>query len=106
GSPLPTVTTNYQYDAYGNPTIVTTSTPDGATNTTIQFYRNDTSNWILGRLLATAATGRVPGAPSVTQSSMFDYDASGALIQQTVEPNSPVPLTTSFGLDAFGNRTS
>jgi hypothetical protein len=44
------VTTTTVYDAYGNPTSITVSTPDGYSKTTTNTYVNDTVNWYLGRL--------------------------------------------------------
>lgn len=60
GTALPTVTTSYQYDAYGNATQVTVSTPDGASKVTTSTYTNDTANWFLGRLTGASVTSTVP----------------------------------------------
>jgi hypothetical protein len=48
GSPLPSVTTDYDYDAFGNPTLVTSSASDGFSKSTSTTYSNDTTRWILG----------------------------------------------------------
>ncbi len=50
GTALPSVTTSYQYDAYGNATQVGVSTGDGHSKTTTNTYSNDATNWFLGRL--------------------------------------------------------
>jgi hypothetical protein len=42
GSALPTVTTSYQYDQYGNATQVVVSATDGHSKTTTNTYTNDT----------------------------------------------------------------
>ena len=60
GSPLPTVSTTYQYDTFGNATQVATSTSDGFSKTTANTYTNDTTNWFLGRLTGTTITGVAP----------------------------------------------
>ena len=60
GSVIPAVTTDYQYDAYGNVTQMTVSTPDGASKTTVNTYTNDTANWYLGRLTGSTVTSTVP----------------------------------------------
>ena len=60
GSAIPTVTTTYQYDAYGNPTQVVTSTPDGFSKTTANTYTNDATNWFLGRLTNATVTSTTP----------------------------------------------
>jgi hypothetical protein len=57
GSVLPSVTTAYQYDAFGNATQVTASTTDGFSRTTSNTYTNDTANWLLGQLTNTAMIG-------------------------------------------------
>ncbi|NPU10059.1 hypothetical protein HL666_04745 [Bradyrhizobium sp. 83002] len=60
GSALPTVTTANQYDAYGNATRVTVSTPDGYSKTTVNTYSNDPSLWYLGRLTRASVTSVTP----------------------------------------------
>ncbi len=50
GGLISTVTTSNAYDAYGNPTSITVSTPDGYSKTTTNSYVNDTDKWYLGRL--------------------------------------------------------
>ncbi|CCD95724.1 hypothetical protein BRAO375_4650016 [Bradyrhizobium sp. ORS 375] len=60
GSALPTVTTANQYDAYGNATRVTVSTPDGYSKTTVNTYSNDPSLWYLGRLTRASVTSVAP----------------------------------------------
>ena len=63
GSGLPTVTTTYQYDAYGNPTQIVVSTPDNYSKTTVNTYTNDTVNWYLGRLTNAMVTSQEPVSP-------------------------------------------
>ena len=60
GSTIPTATTSYQYDAYGNATQVVVSTPDGFSKTTANTYTNDTARWLLGRLNASSVTSVSP----------------------------------------------
>ena len=60
GSKIPTATTSYQYDAYGNATQVVVSTPDGFSKTTANSFTNDTTNWFLGRLTAASVTSVAP----------------------------------------------
>jgi Salmonella virulence plasmid 65kDa B protein/Insecticide toxin TcdB middle/N-terminal region/FG-GAP-like repeat len=65
GSALPTVTSAYQYGAYGNATQVVVSATDGHSKTTTNTYANDTTNWLLGRLTNATVTSQVsqPGTP-------------------------------------------
>jgi len=60
GTAMPTVTTTYQYDAFGNATQVAVSTPDGHSKTTVSTYVNDTANWLLGRLTSASVTSVTP----------------------------------------------
>lgn len=67
GTALPTVTSAYQYDGYGNPTQVVVSTPDGASKTITNTYSNDTTHWFLGRLTNRQITSNWPHAASGAQ---------------------------------------
>jgi hypothetical protein len=60
GAALPSVTSTYQYDAYGNATAVTVSAADGFSKTTTNTYSNDTTNWLLGRLTNVTVTSTKP----------------------------------------------
>jgi hypothetical protein len=60
GTALPTITTTYQYDAFGNATQEVMSTPDGASKTTTNAYTNDTVNWFLGLLTTATVTSTTP----------------------------------------------
>jgi Insecticide toxin TcdB middle/N-terminal region/Salmonella virulence plasmid 65kDa B protein/FG-GAP-like repeat len=60
GSALPTVTTANTYDAFGNATKVTVSTPDGFAKTTTNTFTNDTTNWYLGRLTRATVISTAP----------------------------------------------
>jgi hypothetical protein len=60
GTAMPTVTTTNQYDAFGNPTQIVVSTPDGFSKTTTNTYTNDTTHWYLGRLTGATVTSTTP----------------------------------------------
>ena len=60
GTPVPALTTTSQYDAYGNPTSVVTSTSDGYSKTTTNTYSNDRTSWYLGRLTRATVTSQAP----------------------------------------------
>jgi len=109
GSAMPTVTTTYQYDSFGNNTQVVVSTPDGASKTTPSTYTNDTTHWFLGRLTQAQVASVPPGGgTAVTRTSSFAYDpTTGLLTQEVIEPNTPsLRLETDYGYDAFGNKVS
>jgi hypothetical protein len=60
GAALPTVTSAFQYDDYGNTTQVAVTTSDGHNKTTNNNYTNDTANWLLGRLTNSTVTAQAP----------------------------------------------
>jgi Insecticide toxin TcdB middle/N-terminal region/Salmonella virulence plasmid 65kDa B protein/FG-GAP-like repeat len=60
GSPIPAMAAEYEYDAFGNPTQISTWTGDGASKTTVNTYTNDTTNWYLGRLTNAQVTSSQP----------------------------------------------
>ena len=61
GAAMPSSTTTYQYDAYGNPTQIVVSTSDGSVKTTTNTYKApDLVKWIHGRLETASVTSTVP----------------------------------------------
>ena len=65
GTAMPTLTSAYQYDGFGNATKIDVSATDGAAKTTTNTFSNDSSNWLLGRLIkaSVASTLKDPGPP-------------------------------------------
>ena len=64
---ISTTKTNNQYDIYGNVTQVKVDSMDGHIKTTNNVYYNDSSNWILGRLLRSTVSSTNPyTTPAVT----------------------------------------
>jgi RHS repeat-associated protein len=109
------------YDNYGNSLYlsVTTTGAGGVqphSKVTTSIYENitdlpsqsGTSRWYLGRLTASSVTATSP-TDSQTRSSSFTYENSttGLLKTETIEPgNSALSLTTTYGYDSFGNKTT
>lgn len=60
GTALPTATSSFQYDAYGNTTQIAVSHSDGYIKTTTNTYTNDVTNWILGRLTRASVVSQAP----------------------------------------------
>lgn len=63
GTALPSETTTYTYDSYGEATTITASKSDGSSQTTVNRYDADnitSPNWILGRLTQSAVTSTTP----------------------------------------------
>ena len=111
---LPSTTTTFTYDAYGNALTTDLSVSDGSSKNTTDIYNNDTTNWFLGQLLSTSVSS-VVGSSSLTRQSSFAYDATtGLLTQESIEPGvstcnsgaDPCTLTTAYTYDAFGHRVT
>jgi RHS repeat-associated protein len=114
-------TVGNDYDSYGNSLYlsVTTTGAGGVqshSKVTTSTYDNiidlasqsGTSRWYLGRLSASSVTATSP-TDSQTRSSSFTYENSttGLLKTETIEPgNSALSLTTTYGYDSFGNKTT
>lgn len=60
GTVLPTVTSTYQYDTFGNATQITIATSDGYSRTTTSTYTNNTVSWLLGRLTTASVVSTSP----------------------------------------------
>lgn len=64
---ISTTKTNNQYDTFGNVTQVKVDSMDGHVKTTNNTYYNDSTNWILGRLVRSTVSSTNPyTTPTVT----------------------------------------
>ncbi len=109
-----------QYDDWGNATRLEIDSLDGHEKVTVSTYDNwiqpasesGLGGWLLGRLKRSEVTATSPTAPSQTRVSSFGYNSTtGLLTSEVVEPDrasdsANYTLTTSYGHDAFGNKTS
>lgn len=58
-------------------------------------------------LVLSLGAGQASAVWTITRTSAFEYDASGRLIREVIEPgNSSLCLAMTHAYDAFGNRTS
>jgi RHS repeat-associated protein len=107
GATLPTTTSSYTYDAYGNPLTVTVSVSDGSSSTTTNTFNNDTTNWLLGQLL-TKSVQNIVGSSNLTRHFSYGHDSGSGLLNQVIlEPsNSTYKLQADYTLDAFGHATT
>jgi hypothetical protein len=104
GSGLPTVTTSYQYDTFGNATQVVVSASDGHSKTTTSTYTNDTVNWLLGRLTSASVTSvgpappppPPPSAPTITLLPASLPNATGSYSQTVSASGGAAPYTYSI----------
>ncbi|MEO6145988.1 MAG: hypothetical protein ABIT70_02855, partial [Sulfuriferula sp.] len=108
--------THIDYDGFNNPKLTQVQSYDGTQALTgwgqswTNTYNNDTINWFIGELSQSVHSAWKPGS-SLTDTLGYTYDpASGLPIQQTrnvIEPDATsLTLTTGYGYDGFGNRTS
>lgn len=105
GADLGFVQTNTAYDNYGNPTSITTVTPDGFKKVTANTYINDTTKWLLGRLTWSSVDSTSPAGHQL-RTSAFTYDGTGLLNKEVIEPSSSAYcLATEYVYDVFGNKT-
>ena len=113
GTAMPTTTTSYTYDSYGNALTVNVSVSDGSSKNTTNTFTNDATNWFLGRLTSTQAQSTV-GSSVITRTSCFQYDSgTGLLTREVIEPvstsnctYSSVGVQTDYTYDAYGHRVT
>lgn len=107
GSVVTKINTSTSYDSCGFPTSVVTDFNDGWRKTVNNLYAPpDTANWILGLITQTQVVAEGPGLAAKTRSSSFTYTSEGPLASETIEPGTALAITTSYGYDGFGNRTT
>jgi len=100
-------TTYSNYDAFENPGTIVIDFNDGHRKTTTNTYNNDTVNWNLSQLIISQVIAEAPAQTSQTRTSSFTYDTLGRVESEVIEPNNAaLKLTTTYGYDSFGNRTS
>src|SRR5262249_44788373 len=79
---LPTVTSTYKYDTWGNATEIVVSATDGFSKTTTNTFTNDSSKWLLGRLTRATVTsamttsGSPPAQPPTAIEVVLPYSAN------------------------------
>ena len=95
-----------ELDYYGNVTLIVIDYGEGKKDSTLNYYHNDTLNWILGRLIRAEVYKISPGKPTQIRTSSFEYDpVTGQLLKETaypdLEPNQQ--LIKTYQYDGFGN---
>ena len=94
GTPFVSVTTTQQQvDASGNSTQIVVATNDGYQKTTTNTYKDDYSNWYLGRLILAQVAAMAPAVGSVITASLptkrtsaFAYDPqTGLLVSEDLD---------------------
>ena len=105
GGLVSTVTTQTDYDDYGNVTTLSVDYGEGFTEAIVNTYDDDLDTWFLGRLTRTEVTKAAPGQPDKTRTSAFTYDPdSGMLTSEIIEPDDPLlRLEKVYVHDPFGN---
>jgi len=108
GASITSSTTTTTIDEWGNATNVTVSS-GGFTKTTTNTFQTDADGAKrLGRLTGSTVASAATGKSTITRTSSFTYHATTGLLEtETVEPgDNTLKLTTTYGYDAFGNKTS
>ncbi len=111
--------TEKNYDTYLNPTTIRTVTVPGAgpayeninhanhhykiTHTT---FKNDQANWLIGLPEEVTVTRHAPGKTNHVSLKRTQFNSRGLPEIVTVEPDTNFELTTTYGYDGFGNKTS
>jgi RHS repeat-associated protein len=99
-----TSTTTEEIDDYGNTQVIAVESNDGWKKRTVSVYLPpETGTWQIGKLDHSTVTSSAPGQPDIVRKSSFGYTAKGQLEVETIEPNTPLALTTSYQFDGFGN---
>ncbi|MGY2413085.1 hypothetical protein [Pseudomonas pergaminensis] len=80
------------HDAYGNPTTIVETGPNGGSLTTKLDYLNDTNKWIVGK---------VKSKTSQAGSMSRTFDTNGKVLSETQDG-----VTTSYTYDTQGNLAS
>ncbi len=102
GTLVSDITTNTEYDKYGNATK-TTVTSGGRTVTTENTYTNDETRWLLGRLTKAVVTKDGNGE-SIALTSEFNYDSNtGLLLSESFEPDNAKGYVKTYTYDSYGN---
>lgn len=110
GAALPTVTTTFTYDSYGNTLTSSLTRSDNSSKTATSTYFNDETNWNLGKLASLSVTS-VVGGQSLTRQTCFSYESeTGVLVKEVIEPQSLSPcvvsstgIETEYTYDSYGN---
>jgi RHS repeat-associated protein len=110
GTLTSTITTNHTFDSFGNQTQLAITRSDGSSETTINTFDNDTTNWLIGQLKTATVTkigSGTPVPPALTKHVAFNYlPTTGLLQSETIEPGHPtLELVKSYQYDSFGNIT-
>jgi chitodextrinase len=103
GTQVPTKTTAFTYDTWGNATQVVASTTDGYTKTTNNTYLPaNTSSWILGRLSQATVTSTSPQTvPGYLLSAPLNLTATAVAAKQVNLSWSPSSDTGGVGIAGY-----
>jgi RHS repeat-associated protein len=110
GTLMDVSSTRYEYDDFGNPTLIVNDYGGGLVDSLINVYQNDPTNWLVGKLLDSHLYRLSPGHLTEVKSSHFVYDMSGLnptgrLLTEVSEPDSSmqIKITKTYTYDSYGN---
>jgi len=99
-----TTTITQEVDDFGNTKNMSVESLDGFKKVTVSNYEVDSVSWQIGKLRDSTVTSSAPGQPDIVRKSGFDYNSSGQVQTEKIEPDSTTLWeTTAYTPDAFGN---
>jgi RHS repeat-associated protein len=105
GSVTKTTTSDFVYDRFLNVTKLTKTEGNGYTVITESSFTNDSTTWVLGRLMDATVTKTKIGKQPIVKKSSFKYNAKGFLNREIFLSNdNQFKIQTDYALDTFGNR--
>jgi RHS repeat-associated protein len=102
---LRTLTTTYEdYDPFGNPGTVRSTTGDKYTSTVTITYANRPASWLISLPELFRQMQKSPTGESVTRTTQRTYDPGGFLSSEVIEPSgdASVKLVRTFIRDSTG----
>jgi RHS repeat-associated protein len=101
------VTFDYDEFGYGAETSRVTQTNDGEFSTETTAYDFRPESWLIRLPNQVTQTSRPSGQQAMTRVTTRDYDASGRVFAETVQPDDPaLYLRTEYGRNGYGEITS
>jgi RHS repeat-associated protein len=97
-------TINFQYDTYGNPTLITKNYSNGLTETTSTTYNNtvSSSRWLLGRPDTSTIQYSLNGSPTITRSGTRVFDQNNNHLTSETWYSGTNQIINSFGYNPNG----
>ncbi|MFT3848677.1 MAG: IPT/TIG domain-containing protein [Propionivibrio sp.] len=118
GAAFPAKNTSRQYDPFGNVTKLIVASEDGYSRATTNSYSNDTTNWLLGRLLRSQTEQAAADSPAQGMfngeftfireiaSNTQNYDVNAAAIAAGWDQTMPLKATITINAGVLVSSSS